>query len=198
MQVGSALSYRAIPLQSAYCGSKFAIPRLHRLDPHRTCVTSTAPSTITMVQLPGVNTTQFNWCSLRADHPHPVPPIYQPEIPAEAVYWSAHHRRRELWVGYSTLQAIIGTKLSALAGDIYLARTGFSGQQMADRPVPADRPDNLFEPLPEKAATHGVLDDQAKQRSPQLWLSIHRRALVGAGAAAAAAIGAAAAGAARR
>ena len=82
--------------------------------------------------------------------------------------------------GYSTLQAIIGTKLSALAGDIYLARTGFSGQQMTDRPVPPDRPDNLFEPLPDKAATHGIFDDQAKSRSPQLWLSIHRRAVGGA------------------
>ena len=89
------------------------------------------------------------------------------------------------------MQAIIGTKLSALAGDIYLARTGFSGQQMSDRPVPPDRPDNLFEPLPEKAATHGIFDDQAKTRSPQLWLSIHRRALAGASVAAAAAVGAA-------
>ena len=153
---------------------------------------------MTMVQLPGVNTTQFNWCrSKLPDHPQPVPPIYQPEIPAEAIYWAAHHRRRELWVGYSTLQAIIGTKLSALAGDIYLARTGFSGQQMQGHPVPADRPNNLYEPVPEKAATHGIFDDQAKARSPQLWLSIHRRAVAGASVAAAAAIGAAV-GAARR
>jgi hypothetical protein len=101
-------------------------------------------------------------------------------------------------VGYSTLQAIIGTKLSALAGDIYLARTGFAGQQMQDRPVSPDRPENLYEPVPEKAATHGIFDEQAKTRSPQLWLSIHRRAVAGASVAAAAAIGAAAAGAARR
>jgi hypothetical protein len=100
-------------------------------------------------------------------------------------------------VGYSTLQAIVGTKLSALAGDIYLARTGFSGQQMSDRPVPGDRPNNLYEPVPDKAATHGIFDDQAKARSPQLWLSIHRRAVAGASVAAAAAIGAAV-GAARR
>jgi hypothetical protein len=96
-----------------------------------------------------------------------------------------------LWVGYSTLQAIIGTKLSALAGDIYLARTGFSGQQMKGRPVPADRPDNLLEPVPGKAATHGIFDAQAKTRSPQLWLSLHRRAIAGAGAVTAAAAGAA-------
>jgi short-subunit dehydrogenase len=197
VQVGSALSYRAIPLQAAYCGSKFAIRGF--TDSIRTELRHEHSAVhITMVQLPGVNTTQFNWCrSKLPDHPQPVPPIYQPEIPAEAIYWAAHHRRRELWVGYSTLQAIIGTKLSALAGDIYLARTGFSGQQVQDRPVPADRPDNLFEPLPDKAATHGIFDAQAKVHSPQLWVSIHRRAIAGASVAAAAAIGAAV-GAARR
>jgi len=197
VQVGSALSYRAIPLQSAYCGAKFGMRGF--TDSIRTELRHEKSAVhITMVQLPGVNTPQFNWCrSKLPNHPQPVPPIYQPEIPAEAIYWSAHHRRRELWVGYSTLQAIIGTKLSALAGDIYLARTGFSGQQMSDRPVPPGRPDNLFEPVPEKAATHGIFDDQAKSRSPQLWLSIHRRAL-GATAAAGVVIGAAALGASRR
>jgi NAD(P)-dependent dehydrogenase (short-subunit alcohol dehydrogenase family) len=191
VQVGSALSYRAIPLQSAYCGAKFAIRGF--TDSIRTELRHERSAVhITMVQLPGVNTPQFNWCrSKLPDHPQPVPPIYQPEIPAEAIYWAAHHRRRELWVGYSTLQAIIGTKLSALAGDIYLARTGFSGQQMKGRPVPADRPDNLLEPVPGKAATHGIFDAQAKTRSPQLWLSLHRRAIAGAGVVAAAAGGAA-------
>ena len=148
VQVGSALSYRAIPLQSAYCGAKFAIRGF--TDSIRTELRHERSAVhITMVQLPGVNTTQFNWCrSKLPDHPQPVPPIYQPEIPAEAVYWAAHHRRRELWVGYSTLQAIIGTKLSALAGDVYLARTGFSGQQMADRPVPPAGPTTCSSPCP--------------------------------------------------
>jgi len=198
VQVGSALSYRAIPLQSAYCGAKFAIRGF--TDSIRTELRHESSAVhITMVQLPGVNTPQFNWCRSKLPlHPQPVPPIYQPEIPAEAIYWAAHHRRRELWVGYSTLQAIVGTKLSALAGDIYLARNGFSGQQMQGRPVPADRPSNLFEPVPDKAATHGIFDDQAKTRSPQLWMSIHRRAVAGAGVAAAAALGAAAVGAVRR
>ncbi|MGZ4176090.1 MAG: SDR family oxidoreductase [Solirubrobacteraceae bacterium] len=197
VQVGSALSYRAIPLQAAYCGAKFGIRGF--TDSIRTELRHDRSAVhITMVQLPGVNTTQFNWCrSKLPDHPQPVPPIYQPEIPAEAVYWAAHHRRRELWVGYSTLQAIIGTKLSALAGDIYLARTGFDGQQMKNHPVAPDRPDNLFEPVPGKAATHGIFDDQAKARSPQLWLTTHRAAVAGAGVAAMAAIGAAV-GAARR
>jgi short-subunit dehydrogenase len=190
VQVGSALSYRGIPLQAAYCGAKFGIRGF--TDSIRTELRHDKSAVhITMVQLPGVNTTQFNWCrSKLPNHPQPVPPIYQPEIPAEAVYWAAHHRRRELWVGYSTLQAIIGTKLSALAGDIYLARTGFDGQQMQGYPVPADRPDNLYEPVPDKAATHGIFDDQAKQRSPQLWMATHRAAVAGAGLAAVGAVGA--------
>jgi short-subunit dehydrogenase len=190
VQVGSALSYRAIPLQSAYCGAKFAIRGF--TDSVRTELRHDKSRVrITMVQLPGVNTTQFNWCrSKLPHHPQPVPPIYQPEIPAEAVYWAAHHRRRELWVGYSAVEAIVGTKLSALAGDIYLARTGFAGQQIKDMPVAPDRPNNLFEPLPDKAATHGMFDSQAKTRSPQLWASTHRSLIAGAVLATAAAIGA--------
>jgi short-subunit dehydrogenase len=190
VQVGSALSYRAIPLQSAYCGAKFAIRGF--TDSIRTELRHDQSRVhITMVQLPGVNTTQFNWCrSKLPDHPQPVPPIYQPEIPAEAVYWAAHHRRRELWVGYSAVEAIVGTKLSALAGDIYLARTGFAGQQIQGHPVSPDRPDNLFEPLPDKAATHGMFDGQAKTRSPQLWAATHRSLVAGAALAGAAAVGA--------
>jgi NAD(P)-dependent dehydrogenase (short-subunit alcohol dehydrogenase family) len=190
IQVGSALSYRGIPLQAAYCGSKFGIRGF--TDSVRTELRHDKSRVrITMVQLPGVNTTQFNWCrSKLPDHPQPVPPIYQPEIPAEAVYWAAHHRRRELWVGYSTVEAIVGTKLSALAGDIYLAKTGFSGQQIKDMPVPRDRPDNLEAPLPDKAATHGIFDDQAKVRSPQLWAATHRSAVAAAALGTAALIGA--------
>ncbi|HET8978360.1 MAG TPA: SDR family oxidoreductase [Solirubrobacteraceae bacterium] len=180
VQVGSALSYRGIPLQAAYCGAKFGIRGF--TDSIRTELRHDRSKVhITMVQLPGVNTTQFNWCrSKLPKHPQPVPPIYQPEIPAEAVYWAAHHRRRELWVGYSTVQAIVGTKLSGLAGDIYLARTGFSGQQVQDMPVSPDRPSNLYEPVPDKAATHGIFDDQAKTRSPQLWAAEHRYLTAGA------------------
>lgn len=190
VQVGSALSYRGIPLQAAYCGAKFGIRGF--TDSIRTELRhDRSKVSITMVQLPGVNTTQFNWCrSKLPKHPQPVPPIYQPEIPAEAVYWAAHHRRRELWVGYSTIQAIVGTKLSGLAGDIYLARTGFSGQQVQDMPVPPGRPDNLIEPVPQKAATHGIFDDQAKTRSPQLWAAKHRYLSAGTALAALAGVGA--------
>ena len=180
VQVGSALSYRAIPLQAAYCGSKFAIRGF--TDSIRSELLHDKSSVhITMVQLPGVNTTQFNWCrSKLPDHPQPVPPIYQPEIPAEAVYWAAHHRRRELWVGYSAVEAIVGNKIAPGFADRYLAHKAFSGQQVKNMPVPPDRPDNLFEPVPELAATHGIFDDRAKRRSPQLWANTHRALLAGA------------------
>jgi short-subunit dehydrogenase len=190
VQVGSALSYRGIPLQAAYCGAKFAIRGF--TDSIRTeLLHDRSKVQITMVQLPGVNTTQFNWCrSKLPDHPQPVPPIYQPEIPAEAVYWAAHHRRRELWVGYSSVQAIAGTMLAPSVADHYLARTGFSGQQAKNMPVPPGRPDNLFAPVPDKAATHGIFDDKAKTRSPELWAATHRGLLAGTAFAAAAALGA--------
>ncbi len=166
VQVGSALSYRAIPLQAAYCGSKFAIRGF--TDSIRSeLLHDKSRVHITMVQLPGVNTTQFNWCrSKLPDHPQPVPPIYQPEIPAEAIYWAAHHRRRELWVGYSAVEAIVGNKIAPGLADRYLAHKAFGGQQVEGMPVPPDRPDNLFAPVPELAATHGIFDDRAKRRSP--------------------------------
>jgi NAD(P)-dependent dehydrogenase (short-subunit alcohol dehydrogenase family) len=184
IQVGSALSYRSIPLQAAYCGAKFGIRGF--TDSIRTeLLHDESKVDITMVQLPGVNTTQFNWCRSKLPlHPTPVPPIYQPEIPAEAVYWAAHHRRRELWVGYSTFTAIVGTKLAPRLGDLYLARNGFDGQQVQGMPVDPDRPDNLYEPVEGEAATHGIFDEKAKSRSPQLWATTHRR-LLGAAAGAA-------------
>ena len=193
VQVGSALAYRSIPLQAAYCGAKFGIRGF--TDSIRTELRHDKSKVeITMVQLPGVNTTQFNWCrSKLPDHPMPVPPIYQPEIPAEAVYWAAHHRRRELWVGYSAVQAILATKFApSFLVDRYLAATGFSGQQVKDMPIDGERAGNLYEPLPHEAATHGIFDGQAKAASPQLWAATHRP-LVGAtlvGALAAAACGA--------
>ena len=143
VQVGSALSYRAIPLQSAYCGAKFAMRGL--TDSIRTELLHDGSKVwITMVQLPAVNTPQFSWCRARVgNHPQPVPPIYQPEVPAEAVYWAAHHRRRELDVGFSSLKAIVGNKLAPRFADWYLARTGFRSQQIPDAPM-ADRAGNLF------------------------------------------------------
>jgi NAD(P)-dependent dehydrogenase (short-subunit alcohol dehydrogenase family) len=186
VQVGSALAYRAIPLQSAYCGAKFAIRGF--TDSVRTELLHEGSKVwITMVQLPAVNTPQFNWCRTRLpDHPQPVPPIFQPEVAAEAVYWAAHHRRRELDVGGSAVKAIFGNRLSPRFADWYLARTGYTSQQIQDLPVNGRR-DNLFEPVPDEAATHGMFDDQAHKRSYQLWANTHRPLVAGALAGAAAA-----------
>ena len=174
VQVGSALSYRAIPLQAAYCGAKFGDPRVHRLDPDRTAATTAATSGSRWSSCPASTPPSSTGVAPSCPTiPSRCPPIYQPEIPAEAVYWAAHHRRRELWVGYSAVEAIVGTMLAPGVADRYLARNGFSGQQMQGHPVSPDRPDNLFEPLPDKAATHGIFDDQAKPHSPQLWAATH-------------------------
>ncbi|HZO34028.1 MAG TPA: SDR family oxidoreductase [Gaiellaceae bacterium] len=185
VQVGSALSYRAIPLQSAYCGAKFGIRGF--TDSVRTELEHDGSKVwITMVQLPAVNTPQFGWCRTKLpDHPQPVPPIFEPEVPAKAIYWAAHHHRRELVVGGSAVKAIVGNKLSPRFADWYLARTGFDAQQIKDFPVNGRR-DNLFEPVPGMASTHGIFDDRSRTRSYQLWLTTHRPLVAGALAAAAA------------
>ncbi len=185
VQVGSALSYRAIPLQSAYCGAKFAMRGF--TDSVRTELMHDGSKVwITMVQLPAVNTPQFDWCRTRLpDHPQPVPPIFQPEVPAEAVYWAAHHRRREVEVGFSAVKAIVANKLAPGIADRYLARTGYESQQIRGMPV-GERADNLFEPVPGRAATHGMFDDRSRSRSYQLWATTHRPLVAGALAGAAA------------
>ncbi|MFN2568748.1 MAG: SDR family oxidoreductase [Candidatus Dormibacteria bacterium] len=180
VQVGSALAYRAIPLQAAYCGAKFGIRGF--TDTVRTeLMHDKSKVWITMVQLPAVNTTQFNWCrSKLPDHPQPVPPIFQPEVPAEVVYYAAHHHRREIFCGGSAVKAILGNKLLPGLADHYVSRTGFKSQQMAGRPVSADRPDNLFEPVPGLAATHGIFDGIARDHSYQAWATTHRSIITGA------------------
>ncbi len=183
VQVGSALAYRAIPLQAAYCGAKFAIRGF--TDSVRTeLMHQKSHVWITMVHLPGVNTPQFNWCRSKLPlHPMPVPPIFQPEVPAETVYYAAHHHRREIYCGGSSATVILANKLAPAVADRYLAKTGFSSQQMSGHPVPPDRPDNLFHPVPDRAATHGIFDDQAKDRSYQAWATEHRGLVGGAAAA---------------
>ena len=180
VQVGSALAYRAIPLQSPYCGAKFAIRGF--TDSLRTELMHERSGVwVTMVQLPAVNTPQFNWCRTRLpNHPQPVPPIFQPEVAAEAVVWASQHRRREVTVGGSAVKAIYGNKLAPGFADRYLARNGFDSQQIAGRPVDPERPDNLFEPVPREAATHGMFGEQAKPSSRQLWANTHRGVLAGA------------------
>jgi NADP-dependent 3-hydroxy acid dehydrogenase YdfG len=184
VQVGSALAYRAIPLQSAYCGAKFAVRGF--TDSIRTELLHDGSNVwITMVQLPAVNTPQFSWCRTKLpDHPQPVPPIFQPEVAAEAVYWAAHHRRRELDVGASAVKAIVGNKVAPGFADRYLARNGYRAQQIEGLPVVDGRPDNLFAPVDDEAATHGMFDSRSRHRSYQLWANTHRTLVAGLGAAA--------------
>ena len=184
VQVGSALSYRAIPLQSAYCGAKFAMRGF--TDSVRTELLHDGSRVwITMVQLPAVNTPQFGWCRTKLpNHAQPVPPIFQPEVPAEAVYWAAHHRRREVVVGSSAVKAIVGNKLAPRFADWYLARTGFDSQQIQGMPV-ENHAGNLFEPMT-GGTTHGIFDARARSRSYQWWVTTHRPAVAAAALAAAA------------
>jgi short-subunit dehydrogenase len=188
VQVGSALARRGIPLQATYCGAKHALQGF--IESLRTELIHEGSNVdVTMVQLPGLNTTQFSWVRLRApvDHePQPVAPIYQPEIAARALVWAAENKRRELWVGWPTTLTIVGNWFAPRIQDWYLAKTGYKGQQ-TDKPASPDRSDYLFEPLDsdEDHGSHGSFDDQAKARSPQLWLSMHRRSLFAAAAAAA-------------
>ena len=181
VQVGSALAYRSIPLQAAYCGAKHAIRGF--TDTVRTeLIHDHSKVHITMVQMPAMNTPQFDWCRTHMPrHPQPVPPIYNPEVAARAVYWAAHHRRREVYVGMPTVASILGTKIAPGLLDLYLGRTGYNSQQEA-RPVDAQRPDNLMEPVSGDFGAHGSFDSRAWDHSPQVWIDTHRKvALAAAG-----------------
>lgn len=184
--VGSALAYRGIPLQSAYCGAKHAIQGFQ--DSLRAeLLHAKSKVHVSMVQLPGVNTPQFDW--IRNDMPKmskPASPPYQPEIPAEAIHYAALHRRKEIRLGWPTIEAIWGDRLASPLLDRYLGATGFKGQQDTQR-VPFDYRDNLYEPVPGDHGAHGRFDGWARTSSPQLWLTTHRaQAALGAGLALAA------------
>jgi NADP-dependent 3-hydroxy acid dehydrogenase YdfG len=187
VQVGSTLAYRAIPLQATYCAAKFAIRGF--TDSLRTELLHEGSGVrVTMVQLPGLNTTQFTWVrtTLRRQ-PRPVAPVYQPEVAADAIVHAAEHPRRELWVGASTPILIGGNKLAPWLGDRYLARTNVEAQQTAD-PIDPARADYLYRPLGDRGS-HGPFDGEARASSVQLALAKRRRALSLAGAATAAGVG---------
>jgi len=190
VQVGSALAYRGIPLQSAYCASKHAI---QGFTESLRCELMHEGSgvRVTMVQLPALNTPQFDMVRTRLPcHPQPVPPIYQPEVAARAIVAASREpARREWWVGASTALTLLGNALAPGFADRYLARTGFDSQQTGE-PVQPGRPDNLFEPLPGERAAHGDFDDEAKSRSVQWELTRHRRLLAGGAGVAAGLLGA--------
>jgi NAD(P)-dependent dehydrogenase (short-subunit alcohol dehydrogenase family) len=180
VQVGSALSRRGIPLQATYCGAKHAIKGF--LDSVRAELLHHGSHVrVALVQLPGLNTPQFDWVRTRLrHHPQPVPPIYQPEIAARAIAHAAEHPRREMWVGLPTVYTIVGEKVASGLMDRYLGRTNEQAQQTAQPIDPERRTDNLFAPPPGDPGAHGIFDAQAKTRSPQLWLTTHRGVLAAA------------------
>lgn len=171
--VGSALAYRGIPLQSAYCGSKHGIEGfydslrcelLHDKSNIRTC----------MVQLPAMNTTQFGWVLSRLPNkPKPMGKIYQPEVAAAAILYAAAHNRRSIWVGASTYKAIMGNKLCPTYADHVLARNGYRGQQ-TNEPTSPDRQNNVWDPVPEDRGIHGDFSEESANHSVTLWAALHR------------------------
>jgi len=190
VNVGSAMAYRSIPLQAPYCGAKHAVKGFtesvmcelaHEKSKVKLC----------MVQLPGLNTPQFNWnLSKMPEHPMPVPPVFQPELPARAIAYLAEHPRRNMWVGVSTAYTILGERLAPKLLDWYLGRTGVKSQQ-TDQDLPR-LGSNVFEPRDqaEDQGAHGAFDDQAHAADPLLWLSERRRAALAAVALAGMAAGA--------
>ena len=188
VQVGSALAYRSIPLQAAYCGSKSALRGF--TESLRTELLHEGSNVhLTMVELPAHNTPQFRWSRAKMPRqPQPVPPIFQPEVAAEAIHYAAGSRRRELVVGWPAVKAVYGEKVAPGLLDRYLARNGYDAQQ-TDEPLDGEREGNLFEPVPGDFAAHGTFDDRAKPRS--LLFELDRRrgliaAVAGLGAVAAA------------
>ena len=176
IQVGSALAYRAIPLQSAYCAAKFAcrgftdslrVELQHdKSDIH-----------LTTVHLAAFNTPQFDWArTTLKNKPQPLPPIFQPEVAARAIVWAASQRRREISVGFPAVKSIWGNKFAPAVADHILQTDGYDGQQ-GNQPLPADRPDNLFQPVDRDMGSHGRFDNQAQSHSWQLWATMHRGAI---------------------
>jgi NAD(P)-dependent dehydrogenase (short-subunit alcohol dehydrogenase family) len=173
VQVGSALAYRSIPLQAAYCGAKSALRGF--TDSLRSeLIHDGSKIHLTMVHLAAFNTPQFEWGKTSFDRrPQPVPPIFQPEIAADAVVWSAQHRRRELWVGFPTFKAIVGNRFIPGILDHWLARQAWSGQ-ITGESLPQHRKDNLYQPVEGDHGAHGRFDAQSKPVSWQYRLSKHR------------------------
>jgi len=178
VNVGSALAYRSVPLQAAYCGAKFAVrgftdslrcELMHdKVDVH-----------LTMVHLPAVNTPQFDWAlNKMGKRAQPLPPIFQPEVPARAILFAARHHRREVWVGMPTVQTIIANRIAPELLDWYLARKGYQAQ-LTQEPKPADAPANLFETVHGDYGAHGRFDNRSKGTSWEFFTSRHRDAIFG-------------------
>ncbi len=174
VQVGSALCYRSIPLQAAYCGAKAAIRGF--TDSIRCeLVHQKSKVRVTVVLMPAVNTPQFSWCRSKMPRkPQPVPPIFQPEVAGRAVHWAAHHPgRRELLVGFPTAQAVWGTKVIPGLLDVYLGKTGYASQQYDGGREPGS-PDNLMQPVAGDYGAHGAFDERSQAHSTFTWATEHR------------------------
>ena len=186
--VGSALAYRGIPLQSAYCGAKHAVQGFQ--DSIRSELMHRKSNVhVTMVQLPGINTPQFDWARARMPNkPMPSGAVYQPEVAAKAIHFAAHSKRKQIYVGLPTLEAVLGDKIASGLLDRVLGKIGYSGQQRPE-PMSPDRRDNMFAPVPGDHGAHGSFDSTAMSFSPQLWATMHRTE-IGIGAVALAALGA--------
>jgi hypothetical protein len=183
VQVGSALAYRGIPLQSAYCAAKHAIQGFH--DSLRTeLLHDKSQVKVTMVQMPALNTPQFRWVKSRLPHQgQPVPPIYQPEVAAQAIVYAVENTPRELFVAWPTVKAIQGNKIAPWYADEVLAKNGYKSQQTRE-PLDPNQPDNLWQPVDDQQdyGAHGVFDSRAKSFSPELWTRLHWEKLAAAGA----------------
>src|SRR2546423_3758270 len=176
VQVGSALAYRAIPLQSAYCAAKHALQGFHE-SLRCELIHDRSNVQVTMVQLPALNTPQFGWVKSRLPRKaQPVPPIFQPEVAADAIYFAAHHPRREFLLGGPTVKAIVANKIAPGLLDRIPARTGFDSQQYNGAEDP-NRAHNLWAPVPGDHGAHGDFDARAKSWSLQWWISRHALAL---------------------
>ena len=187
VQVGSGLAYRSVPLQAAYCGAKAAARgftdglRCELLHDHSNV-------RVTMVHLPAVNTPQFSWVRSRLPRAmQPLPPVYQPEIAAQAIVWAAEHPRRELLVGWQTWLGVLGQSLAPGLMDRYLADRAWEGQ-MSDDPARPGTPDNLDAPVAARVGAHGAFDEMASDASPLLWADMHRGLVAGAAIGAAATV----------
>lgn len=174
--VGSALAYRGIPLQSAYCAAKHAIEGF--FDSLRTeLIHDKSNVNVSMVQLPAMNTTQFQFVKSRLPRkPRPMGTIYEPEIAARLIEHASRHNRREYYVGWPTVKAIVGNKIAPWYADWVLANNGYEGQ-MTDQPEDKDRKNNLWEPMPGDHGAHGPFADESKSFSTVTWASVHKGAI---------------------
>ena len=174
--VGSALAYRSVPLQSVYCGAKFAIRGF--LDALRSeLYHDKIKVTVTEVDLPAVNTPQFDWARNKMGRKaRPVPPVFQPEVPARAIFFGAFNPRRQIWVGFPTIKAILANRIAPGLIDRYLAKSGYSGQ-LTDQPSDPNAPGNLFEPVAGAFGAHGRFDGEARMDSWEMFASRHRNAV---------------------